>query len=67
MYDKQKIVSFEEFLNLFLTHFFTYVLVFQITQKEIKNYSKDLKEFYQRFKNEGPGSVGSDLDKGRGP
>lgn len=38
--------------------------ILQITQEQIKDFSKELKEFADRFYLEGPGAVGSNLDKG---
>ncbi|XP_053555751.1 dynein axonemal heavy chain 10 [Bombina bombina] len=36
----------------------------QITKDQIEEYKKELAEFAERFRLEGPGSVGEDLDKG---
>lgn len=36
----------------------------EITQAQIKEFGAELKGFQERFKEEGPGSVGPDLDKG---
>ncbi|XP_014779882.1 dynein axonemal heavy chain 10 isoform X2 [Octopus bimaculoides] len=36
----------------------------EITQTQITEFSDRLKEFYERFRTEGPGTVGADLDKG---
>ncbi|XP_075256614.1 dynein axonemal heavy chain 10-like [Convolutriloba macropyga] len=36
----------------------------QITQQDIEKFGQKLAEFQQRFQLEGPGAVGSDLDKG---
>ncbi|GAB1598225.1 dynein axonemal heavy chain 10 isoform X2 [Argonauta hians] len=36
----------------------------EITQNQVHDFSSRLKEFYQRFKTEGPGTVGQDLNKG---
>ena len=34
-------------------------------QDQIKDFAADLKSFQERFKNEGPGAVGKDLDLGK--
>ena len=36
----------------------------EITQTQIKEFGEELKTFQEHFKEEGPGSVGHDLDKG---
>ena len=36
----------------------------QITLMQIEEFGKELRQFYEKFKLEGPGSVGRDLDKG---
>ncbi|XP_027593384.2 dynein heavy chain 10, axonemal isoform X1 [Pipra filicauda] len=36
----------------------------KVTQQQIKDYSKETEDFFQKLITEGPGSVGDDLDKG---
>ena len=38
----------------------------QITRGEILNYRQQIEGFARRFYHEGPGSVGEDLDRGKG-
>lgn len=37
----------------------------QITRSEILNYRQHIEDFANRFYNEGPGSVGEELDSGK--
>ncbi len=36
----------------------------QITQDQVKTFSSEAAKFNEKFKSEGPASVGTDLDKG---
>ena len=36
----------------------------EITMQQIKDFGKELQEFEERFRENGPGSIGRDLDKG---
>ena len=37
---------------------------FQITQDQVADFSKDISKFKESFRNEGPSSIGTDLDAG---
>lgn len=41
-----------------------YVSIIQITQDQVGDFTKDISKFKESFINEGPSSVGTDLDAG---
>ncbi len=41
-----------------------FICVSQITTDQVSSFTEEVQKFNQKFKEEGPASVGTDLDKG---
>ena len=52
-------------LSEYYAKYYCNFILFKITQTQITQFGEEVKIFQERFKDEGPGSVGKDLDRGR--